>query len=330
MTDKDAASRSLSPGLRTRIGGTRGIDPAIAVGLAVSAVWIVLALVFWLVLGGAGAITGLAVLVAVALPVVLIWLAATVAREARTLRADSARLNAVLDQLDQKRIAEAQKGAIPRPMTSPGRTAVDDKLDRLIAAQTALERRLAATDAARAAEPETSEGPQASFDLAPEVETPEPLLDADDFIRAVNFPETADDSEGFDALRRALGDPRSARLLQAAQDVLTLLSQDGLYMDDMTPDRARPDVWRRFAAGERGRAIAPLGGIHDKAAVARLAHRMRDDQIFRDTIHHFLRSFDRTFAAFAEDATDAQIVRFSDTRTARAFMLLSRVAGMFD
>ena len=52
--------------------------------------------------------------------------------------------------------------------------------------------------------------------------------------------------------------------------------------------------------------------------------------IFRDAAHHFLRRFDQTISGFAERATDADLAALSDTRTARAFMLLGRVAGTFD
>lgn len=57
---------------------------------------------------------------------------------------------------------------------------------------------------------------------------------------------------------------------------------------------------------------------------------MRQDNIFRDTAHHFLRKFDQIFSQFAEHASDAEIAALSDTRTARCFMLLGRVAGTFD
>ncbi|MEP1911605.1 MAG: hypothetical protein ABJJ33_07610, partial [Nitratireductor sp.] len=155
-------------------------------------------------------------------------------------------------------------------------------------------------------------------------------LSAEDFTRALNFPETAEDKAGFDALRRALKDRSAAQLVQAAQDVLTLLSQDGIYMDDLRPDRARPEVWRQFASGARGRTIAPLGGIRDRSSLALANARMRQDPIFRDAAHHFLRRFDRTFAEFEKQATDEEISTLADTRTARAFMLLGRCAGTFD
>ncbi len=58
--------------------------------------------------------------------------------------------------------------------------------------------------------------------------------------------------------------------------------------------------------------------------------RMKQDAIFRDAAHHFLRLYDRAFVRFSESATDAEIAELSNTRTARAFMLLGRVAGAFD
>jgi hypothetical protein len=101
-------------------------------------------------------------------------------------------------------------------------------------------------------------------------------------------------------------------------------------MDDLRPDRARPDGWRQFAAGERGRTVAALGGIRDRSSLALTSGRMKQDPIFRDAAHHFLRKFDRMFADFEGRASDEEISSMSDTRTARAFMLLGRVAGTFD
>jgi hypothetical protein len=157
-----------------------------------------------------------------------------------------------------------------------------------------------------------------------------PVLSTEDFIRALNFPETAEDEVGFASLRRALKDRSASQLIQASQDVLTLLSQDGIYMDDLRPDRARPEIWRQFASGARGRAIAPLGGIRDRSSLTLTNARMKQDPIFRDAAHHFLRRFDKSFAVFEASASDGEISALADTRTARAFMLLGRVAGTFD
>jgi len=101
-------------------------------------------------------------------------------------------------------------------------------------------------------------------------------------------------------------------------------------MDDLRPDRARPEIWRQFASGARGRAVAALGGVRDRSSLALTAGRMKQDPIFRDAAHHFLRRFDTAISAFAETASDAELSALGDTRTARAFMLLGRVAGTFD
>jgi hypothetical protein len=171
---------------------------------------------------------------------------------------------------------------------------------------------------------------QAALALGTPPEDLRPPISVSDFIRALNFPESPEDKEGFRALRLALEDRAVAKLIRASQDVLTLLSQDGIYMDDLTPDLSRPDLWRRFAAGERGRSIAGLGGIRDRSALSLTAGRMKTDPVFRDAAHHFLRTFDKTFAAFEPNASDAELADLGDTRTARAFMLLGRVSGTFD
>ena len=57
---------------------------------------------------------------------------------------------------------------------------------------------------------------------------------------------------------------------------------------------------------------------------------MKQDPIFRDAAHHFLRLFDKGFSKFEKTATDAEISDLAGTRTARAFMLLGRVTGTFD
>ncbi|MGB1425931.1 MAG: hypothetical protein ACPG6T_05545, partial [Paracoccaceae bacterium] len=177
----------------------------------------------------------------------------------------------------------------------------------------------------------SQEGPndQTVLELGTPLESLAVPLSNSDFIRALNFPETPDDKIGFAVMNRAMKDHLTSQMIRAAQDILTLLSQDGIYMDDLRPDMARPDVWRQFANGERGRAIAALGGIQDRSSLALSNGRMKQDAVFRDTAHHFLRVFDTCFSKFEPTASDAEISAFSETRTARAFMLLGRVAGTF-
>lgn len=217
---------------------------------------------------------------------------------------------------------QAPPQAAPQP--PPNSRAQEPELDASAPAMPAM-------GAARRAKAAASAGAaQGQLPLPPDPQGDVPPLPLDVLIRALQFPETAEDTEGFRALRRALRDHRAGQLLQAAQDILTLLSQEGLYMDDLPPDRARPELWRRFAQGERGGAVAALGGIRDRSALAMAGGRMREDPVFRDAAHHFLRRFDRMLADMEPTASDAQIAGMTDTRTARAFILLGRVMGIFD
>ena len=178
--------------------------------------------------------------------------------------------------------------------------------------------------------PAQRQADQPTLALGPGPEDDDPPLQRPDLVRALNFPENQDDTDGFAALRRALRDRQARRLVQASQDVLTLLSQDGIYMDDLRPDPASADLWRRFATGERGRGIDGLGAVRDGATLAVVAARMREDTIFRDAVHHFMRRFDEILVTFAQDATDTDLLALAETRTARAFMLLGRATRTFD
>jgi len=262
------------------------------------------------------------------LPLALILALVTTLRSVRALRAEAAGLQATLDAMraQVKPLAESKLDGLVLTGRQTG-TVLGNFTSRRDQAQSqpSADRKAAlALPVVRASEAE----PSLALGTPPE-DLRAPLSVAH-FIRALQFPETAEDREGFRALRLALEDRNTAKLIRAAQDVLTLLSKEGIYMDDLVPDRARPEVWRRFAAGERGRTIAALGGIRDRSSLALTAARMREDTVFRDAGHHFLRSFDKTFAAFEPNATDEDLGALADTRTARAFMLFGRVTGTFD
>lgn len=312
------------------------------IAVVLSLLWLCGSALFFLVLGGeaAGEVDSLRLvmtMLAVFMPVAMIWVASTAARSSRIMREESARLQAAIDAMRRTYVAQAQ-GARGRGATEPS---VSRKLDEIVAAQRKTEDALATFTSSRdqdrsirkPADPEQSRPDtedQGLLALGTPAEDLSPPLDRAVFISALNFPENTEDKAGFVALRKALKDRQAAQLIQAAQDVLTLLSQDGIYMDDLRPDLARPEIWRRFAAGERGRQIAQLGGIRDRSSLALAAGRMKQDPIFRDAAHHFLRRFDQSFVALEAAASDAEIAALSNTRTARAFMLLGRVAGIFD
>lgn len=334
---KTTMSRPTPLGIydKARSDGITGIE---IIAIALSVIWLLGCMVFFVFMTqppaveGEGGLRFLMTMMAVFMPVAMIWVGATAARASRVMREESQRLQAAIDAIRHAYISQQQGGGL---RSEPS---VNRKLDEIAAATRKTETALATfstrrEDAPRAtakplAQPPVEDQPTLalgtqSTDLAPQVEV-------DDLIRALNFPETAEDEAGFAALRRAMKDRNAAQLIQAAQDILTLLSQDGIYMDDLMPDRARPEIWRMFGQGARGRPVAALGGIRDRSSLALTAGRMKQDPIFRDAAHHFLRRFDKLFADFEKHTSDAEISAMADTRTARAFMLLGRVAGTFD
>ncbi|WP_264211001.1 hypothetical protein [Leisingera thetidis] len=339
---------SSSPGTSPTPGGSRplrgldgpdgnGLGGAELAAIGLGALWLLAAAGLYLfapedagLAQWTDLITGILALV---LPLAMLWVAASAARSARVMREESEQLQAAIDGLRQTYLIQAQQhAAVAEP-------SVAKRLDEIAEAtrktETALatfhtSRRNPARPAIPAEAAELTAAGQGSLALGTQAEDAAPPLPAEQFIRALNFPETAEDAEGFAALRAALRDRKTAQVIQAAQDVLTLLSQDGIYMDDLRPDMARPEIWRQFGQGARGRAVAALGGVRDRTSLALTAARMKQDPIFRDAAHHFLRRFDQMFSDFETEATDSEISALGNTRTARAFMLLGRVAGTFD
>jgi hypothetical protein len=294
----------------------QGVTQTEAVAAVLSVLWVAgVGVFFWYLSAESGGLRLVVTLLAMFVPVGLAWIALVSARTARLTRAEIHDLRAALDDLRARKLhapAPPVTEATPDPATS--RFASRREVSRLIVPQPAPQRL-----------PD-----QPTLALGPGPEDDDPPLERPDLVRALNFPENQDDTDGFAALRRALRDRRARRLVQASQDVLTLLSQDGIYMDDLRPEPASADLWRRFAKGERGRSMDGLGAVRDHAALSLVAGRMREDTIFRDAVHHFMRRFDEILVTFEENATDTDLLEMAETRTARAFMMLGRATRTFD
>lgn len=281
----------------------------IALGAVAGLAWLVLiALWLWPTGGGIFAV------VAAIVPLGLIGLATVAALSLHELRVEAAALRQDRDRLRDR--LEALRGE-PHPI-------VEQK------APLPAQRAPAATSPAEPPVPVTEQVAlrpvQATLPLVADVPVP---LSLPDLIRALHFPETPEDRAGLRAMQRALRDHRARLVVQAAQDMLTLLSQDGIYMDDLDHDRAPPALWRRFAAGEQRAEVMAVGAIHHPRALALCRERLRDSTVWRDTAHHFLRRFDQMLGALVPDLDDAGIEALSETRSARAFMLVGRAAKVF-
>lgn len=309
------------------------------IGIILSVIWMTgVALFFWVLPPAADpgnsidSLRSVLTIMAIFMPVAMIWVAVAAARSARVMREESRRLQVAIDGMRETYVNDRVKSAEPSAQPT-----VERKLEEIAKTAKNTESTLATFASSRSAgrsapalSAAKSSEDQASLELGTRAEDMTPPLSNRDLIRAINFPDTEQDQDGFDALRRALQDRGTRELVQSSQDVLTLLSQDGIYMDDLRPDRARPEVWRRFANGERGRAMAALGGVRDRSSLALTAARMREDTIFRDTAHHFLRKFDQMLVKLEPQASDEELIALAETRSARAFMILGRVTGAFD
>ncbi|WP_373634774.1 hypothetical protein [Yoonia sp. SS1-5] len=316
MASPNGARTAVLDGDPSRIAAIAGI---------ISAIWLVLVGLFLWLMPAPAPETGFTAAgivgtgIAICMPLALIWLAAIMARNMQQSRAEILHLQTSIAEL-RKTLAQRPPAAATQmqpaapPTEEPRPFASRREVSRLIVPQPAPQ----------------SHSAQQSLPLGGAPTATEQQLDRVDLIRALNFPDDEGDTAGFAALRRALKDRNARKLVQASQDVLTLLSQDGIYMDDLLPDAPNPALWRRFAGGERGATIAPLGAIRDRDALALSAARMREDTIFRDSVHHFLRKFDLMLAGFADGASDDALLAMAETRTARAFMLLGRATGTFD
>lgn len=293
------------------------ISAAIRIAIMATIGWLVLVLAFWL-LGPEGAprsgLGRLANAVAVILPVALIWMAALAADNLSVLRSEADSLRLIVDSMrrgaDTGGVSRGDNGAASPDAAIPA----------------ALPTRAGAVQSPPAKEP-AQETTQSRLDL----EAPgEPVvIDPRDLILGLDFPSGPDDRDAIAALHAALADAELARLIRSAQDVITLLAGQGVYMDSLTPDLPRPELWRRFAAGMRGGTIVGLAGLRDAETEAALSDMLRNDDILRDAVHHFLRQYDRMLGREVSRLDDAQLVALSDTRSGRAFMLLGRVSGSF-
>lgn len=163
-----------------------------------------------------------------------------------------------------------------------------------------------------------------------EANAPDGPVEWDHLIRALNFPHDASDEAGFAAIRRYLSHRLISQVLQAAEDVLSMLAQEGIYMDDLSANEANPDLWRAFAGGSRGSELEEMAAIEDQAAFTLTRGRMRNDQIFKDASLHFVRLFDRLLDSYIDDATDRDIRLLAQTRTGLAFTMLATINGAFD
>ncbi|MGB0506901.1 MAG: hypothetical protein ACPGGK_11965 [Pikeienuella sp.] len=289
-------------------------------------------------------------ILAAALPAALFFYGALLARKSDEIRTEAARLSSAIDALRVTVAPRSMPGAeeMAKALTTAARKTMAEEREALGGAIDQLTSALAETrgmveemserdsKARRAGKktampPALSDGEQPALPFDSEEESSVTSIPWDSVVRALRFPRDADDVEGFDALRTVVGDYDFAALLQAAEDTLSILSEDGLYMEDVQPDIAPLADWRSYASGTRGAEISSIGGINDDVALAITRGRLRNDPVFRDTAMHFLRRFDKLIVRMlGELGDDPMVLEAADSRTGRAFMIVARAMGVFD
>lgn len=301
-----------------RLAAAEARNRVLALGVAASLAWLVLAGLLSLIgpddeaQGGAGWLLGLLGLV---LPLALIWLAVWSARGLLLLRAEADELRATLARI------QGHEPAFEAPAAAP-ETRADPSVEPRVPA--APPRRAPpAPPAPRPAAP--SDSRQAMLELDSPAAT---QLTGPELFHALNFPDGPEDREAIRCLRLALADPGMARLIRAAQDVVTLLAGQGVYMDELALAETDPALWHQFAQGARGEPVAGLAVVGDDNALRIAGAMLRGDEVFRDVAHHFLRHFDRLLSRKAQDSEPQLLAVLAETRSGRAFTLLAQVTGM--
>lgn len=319
-------------------------QPAVLIGITLSVLWAGLGLLS-LNTADVENLSKLQTVMAVAaflLPLALIWLAVFLSLTLRAMRKEAAFLRQSMDRMhmavtggsveEAARRSEEIKNQLDTiaELTRTNDTRLSalaeetlGKAGKLPPARQTAALSLAGSEAMRSVD-------QPDLPLATVAKSGDEPLTVEEFLKALNFPEDAQDQEGFRVLKRALDDRQIGGLLNTAKDILTLLAEDGIYMDDLEPDLPPARAWRAFVGGVRGPQIAALGGIRDKSALSLVRARVKNDVVFRDKTHDFLRNFDRVLMTFEKSAEDSELSHLGRTRTARLFMVLGRVSGTFD
>ncbi len=321
------------------------ISPAISVGIIVSLVWVVLVFIYFAFSGQRlsvafdTSILGLLTMLSVILPMVLIWTVALTAGTAKKLKAEAKALRKEMASVSEnlritsERLPREQSEIVGQLKLIAEMTVQNDKRLKEIATNGVSQSpQIDIVDLNRTVfgdyqthEQET----QITLPLAGATQAALPPMPVADLISALNFPDDAKDKDGFRALRRAMEERKLRGLLESAQSVMSLLTEDGIFMDDLNPDRPVSGAWRKFSEGARGADVSSVGGVLDKAVLGIARARMKSDPEFRQQVLRFLQQFDQTLVEYEPRLQNHEITDFANTRTARCFMVMARVSGAF-
>lgn len=232
-------------------------------------------------------------LIVLVLPLAFVWLGSALIRRSFQIQDEARRLERELSDIKTNAGSQSQSN-VSQPRIKDNRvetlqqrvTDLTKQIKQMETTITSVRQMQAAMQTQTSAQ--TTEASPQPTSSAPE-DVSDHYIDWNDLLRALDFPRDEKDAEGFRALRLAKRDEDTGRLLRAAEDILNLLAQEGIYMDDLRPEIAPAYDWRNFAEGTRGSDVDPVGGINAPEAMERIKAREKTDQIFRDSSLYFLR-----------------------------------------
>ncbi|KAB7614768.1 hypothetical protein F9L33_09110 [Amylibacter sp. SFDW26] len=326
---------------------TNGEKAAVYIALALTVIWALGGLVMYLAypnviheLSRDQSLTAL-VLVGLLLPIILLWMAALIAKSLLTMRRETNDMRTSVEKMRKTLQIQVAEESETRDRWIQSQlaqiTAMTKQTDHRLSILT--EKTLAERDEIPAPRntsalsqkiAEVVDENQANLPLPNDKKTSNAPITIRELIKALNFPDNEHDVDGFQALRRAKGDHTTSKLISEAQNVLTMLSQDGIYVDDLRVEKPAASAWRSFAKGIRGKDVAALGMVRDRTALTLANTRLKHDIEFRETVHTFLTQFDAVLREFEKTAENTELTEMGKTRSALAFMLLGRVSGAFN
>ena len=273
---------------------------------------------------------------AVFIPIVVLVTFSIVLKTSAKLKSEVLKLQTEIDAMRRTYVTQQQVSGLT---VKPG---IEKKLNEIEAAQKKTQSEMAKFSTRRESNDFLYEK-VAIIKNAPSFKKNEPLLPLDvqevvesssilidDFIKAADLPDSANDEEGLGALKRALQDRDLAKLLHATQDSLKILSQEGIYIDALDVKPGEITLWRDFGKGKRGKKLSGIINFSNKDILEEANLRFKTDTVFKDVVHHFLRQFDSVFTEFNNNASDDDISDFSTTRTAKTFLILAFITGTFE
>ena len=257
-------------------------------------------------------------------PILLIWLAAAYFGSSRNTRDHIWALHSELHSLRESLQPEAQReedAFQEEPLYPHAETEEHAELESPVETEPLTE----------SYEPDPPLASDAESEAQPEVADAEPeyaarmSLPLDTLIRALSFADHQDDTEGFEAIDRAMDDEATAKLLEASQDVLHRLSALDIFVDNLTLDIAQPDVWRFHAANASKSEIATLGAVAETDVLGLVANLVEQDGQFRESAQNLVDQVNDQMMDIIGDADADQVAAFANSRTIRAFILLGNI-----